>query len=244
MNRNRNLLLLVVLILVIGGLALFAWQNWSPSLSLTFLGLKSIPLPLSLLILAAILAGVITYLLIYGIFGLSNYLLKQNLQPSRPRSRKSQHQDRPGESRDRYSQSQEISDSQSSFNLNKDSEAAKEDENFDDWEQGPPKVRPSWDSSTTEQDIEEPQGSVDQSSTQKNYEAEQEPKTESWSGSVYSYGYREPSGSGVGQTESVYDADYRVITPPPPPDTSKPPENEETQEEVPDQANKSDSQSE
>ena len=244
MNKSRNLLLLFFLIFVISGLALFAWQNWSPSLSLTFLGLKSIPLPLSVWILAALVAGVITYLLIYGIFGLSNYLFKKNLQPSRPPSGKSQHQNQTGEGRDRYSQSQGISDSQSSFNLNKGSEPTEEDENFDDWEQGPPKVSHSWDSSTEEQDIEEPQESVNQGSTQKNYEAEQQPKTESWSGSVYSYGYRDPSSSGVGQTESVYDADYRVITPPPPPDPSKPTENEQTQEEVPDRVKKQDNQSE
>ncbi|UNU26612.1 LapA family protein [Microcoleus vaginatus] len=46
------------------------------------------------------------------------------------------------------------------------------------------------------------------------YEAQQEPKSKSWAGSVYSYGYRDPSQSGVGQTESVYDAEYRVIVPP------------------------------
>ncbi|MEL7036854.1 MAG: hypothetical protein AAFO04_14705 [Cyanobacteria bacterium J06592_8] len=50
-----------------------------------------------------------------------------------------------------------------------------------------------------------------------NYEVEQKPKRESWSGSVYSYGYREGGDTGVGKSESVYDADYRVITPPPPP---------------------------
>jgi hypothetical protein len=48
----------------------------------------------------------------------------------------------------------------------------------------------------------------------RDYEAKQEPKSQSWTGSVYSYGYRDPSKSGVGQTESVYDADYRVIVPP------------------------------
>ncbi|MEG5176005.1 LapA family protein [Microcoleus sp. B3-D7] len=46
------------------------------------------------------------------------------------------------------------------------------------------------------------------------YEAQQEPKSKSWAGSVYSYGYRDPSQSGVGQTESVYDAEYRVLVPP------------------------------
>ena len=49
---------------------------------------------------------------------------------------------------------------------------------------------------------------------QKDYEANQEPKSKSWAGSVYSYGYRDPNQSGVGQTESVYDAEYRVLVPP------------------------------
>ncbi|MEK0189352.1 LapA family protein, partial [Microcoleus anatoxicus] len=35
----------------------------------------------------------------------------------------------------------------------------------------------------------------------RDYEVKQEPKSQSWSGSVYSYGYRDPSKSGVGQTE-------------------------------------------
>lgn len=48
----------------------------------------------------------------------------------------------------------------------------------------------------------------------RDYEAKQQPKSQSWAGSVYSYGYRDPNQSGVGQTESVYDADYRVIVPP------------------------------
>jgi hypothetical protein len=55
------------------------------------------------------------------------------------------------------------------------------------------------------------------------YEVNQEPKTASKSGSVYSYSYREPSESGVGKTEAVYDANYRVITPP----YQKPPEPED-----------------
>ena len=48
----------------------------------------------------------------------------------------------------------------------------------------------------------------------KTFEVPQEPKTASRSGSVYSYGYREPKDKGVGKTEQVYDANYRVITPP------------------------------
>ena len=230
MDRNRKLVLLIVLIVVIGGLALFAWQNWSPSLQLTFLGLKSRPLPISIWIIGALIAGVVTYLFIYGLFELSNYLFKQNLQSPRATSRTLQHQALSRESRDRYSQSEEISNSQSSFNLNKDSELREEDENIDDWKQETPRISNSWDSSRKEQDIEDTQKSVSQDSTEKNYEVEQEPKTESCSGSVYSYAYREPSGSGVSQTESVYDADYRVITPQPPQDQSTPTRQKEDEE--------------
>ena len=233
MNRNRKLVLLIVLIAVIGSLALFAWQNWSPSLQLTFLGLKSRPLPISIWIIGALIAGVVTYLFIYGLFELSNYLFKQNLQSPRATSQTLQHQAQSGESRDRYSQSEEISNSQSSFNLNKDSELREEDENIDDWKQETPRISNSWDSSRKEQDIEDTQKSVSQDSTEKNYEVEQEPKTESCSGSVYSYGYREPSGSGVSQTESVYDADYRVITPQPPQDKSTPTRQKEDEEVLP-----------
>lgn len=233
MNRNRKLVLLIVLIAVIGSLALFAWQNWSPSLQLTFLGLKSRPLPISIWILGALIAGVVTYLFIYGLFELSNYLFKQNLQSPRATSQTLQHQAQSGESRDRYSQSEEISNSQSSFNLKKDSELREEDENIDDWKQETPIISNSWDSSRKEQDIEDTQKSVSQDSTEKNYEVEQEPKTESCSGSVYSYGYREPSGSGVAQTESVYDADYRVITPQPPQDKSTPTRQKEDEEVLP-----------
>ena len=230
MNRNRKLVLLIVLIAVIGSLALFAWQNWSPSLQLTFLGLKSRPLPISIWILGALIAGVVTYLFIYGLFELSNYLFKQNLQSPRATSQTLQHQAQSGESRDRYSQSEEISNSQSSFNLKKDSELREEDENIDDWKQETPIISNSWDSSRKEQDIEDTQKSVSQDSTEKNYEVEQEPKTESCSSSVYSYGYRSPSGSGIAQTESVYDADYRVITPQPPQDKSTPTRQKEDEE--------------
>lgn len=47
-----------------------------------------------------------------------------------------------------------------------------------------------------------------------NYETQQVPNKESGSGSVYSFGYRNSEESGVGRPESVFDADYRLITPP------------------------------
>ena len=227
MNRTRNLLLLIVLILVVGGLALFAWQNWSPDVSLTFLGLRSLPLPLSVWILAALLAGLFSYLLIYSIFVLSNYLFQKKRQPRRPRPQKSENyeddtlEDRNISSNTRPSNGpseyEGVAGSTGTFNLNKNSKPTDKNQNDDDWEQGPPGVNSSWDNDTDEEDFQDAEDFPAQSSTSENYEVKQQPKTESWSGSVYSYGYKDPSDSGVGQTESVYDADYRVITPPPPP---------------------------
>ncbi|MDF0553609.1 hypothetical protein [Kamptonema sp. UHCC 0994] len=73
-----------------------------------------------------------------------------------------------------------------------------------------------------EEEQETPSNNEDTEQKQTNYESQQEPKTQSWSGSVYSYGYREPKNTGVGQTESVYDANFRVITPPYTPTPSTP----------------------
>jgi uncharacterized integral membrane protein len=87
----------------------------------------------------------------------------------------------------------------------------------DDWVSGGSKIG----SQDGEDDWGENREIVDRSAVNdvveanpRDYEVKQEPKSKSWTGSVYSYGYRDPSQSGVGQTESVYDAEYRVIVPP------------------------------
>jgi len=45
-------------------------------------------------------------------------------------------------------------------------------------------------------------------------EAAPQPKTSYQSGTTYSYGYRDTNQSGVGQRESIFDAEYREVTPP------------------------------
>jgi uncharacterized integral membrane protein len=56
---------------------------------------------------------------------------------------------------------------------------------------------------------------VDQGSPQKtDYEIPQEPVNKYQAGSIYSYSYRSSENTGVGKTESVNDAEYRVIVPP------------------------------
>jgi hypothetical protein len=89
--------------------------------------------------------------------------------------------------------------SSSSYNsqtyIQEPEEEQEEREEWEDWEEepdAPPSAQPQ----------------------RSDYEVRRDPKTSYQSGSVYSYSYREPSDSGVGKTEAVYDADYRVIIPP------------------------------
>jgi len=65
-------------------------------------------------------------------------------------------------------------------------------------------------------------------------EPAREPKSSDRPDSVYSYSSDEPKNSGVGRTESIYDAEYRVLTPPykqqnpsSPPPNNRPQNNDE-----------------
>jgi hypothetical protein len=87
-----------------------------------------------------------------------------------------------------------------------------------DWEE---RVDEDWDlddapaaSTSTRQDFDRDRSQETSASDRTTYEAKQQPKTSSQTGSVYSYGYREPNESGVGRPDAVYDANYRIITPP------------------------------
>lgn len=69
------------------------------------------------------------------------------------------------------------------------------------------------DKSNSEDDPED-YAPEDYASEPRSYEAKPGPRTGSQSGSSYSYSYRDSTQSGVGRRESVYDADYREVTPP------------------------------
>ena len=181
---------LTLLLVVLGGLTLLLTQNWSPVLPLVFLGLKTQALPLAIWILSSIAAGAFTSLCITGLFKLSNHF-----------GRSSKRRYVSGASA-QYSQPPKTAASQP-----KPDDATATDD--DDW------------SSTTDDDDwdfedeadktrDSTQNTVKDSTTSK---VSTEPKTSNQSG-AYSYSYQEPSNSGVGKTESVYDADYRVLTPP------------------------------
>lgn len=234
---------LIIILTIIGGLILFAWQNLSPSLALVFFGWQSATLPLSVWILMAIAAGFFTAILISGLFQAFQTLT----EPDRPHSSASAAKSTPP----RYSQNFEEEEettaefdqpnySQWQVNSPSVTEPVKPKPSqtkpsqsqilAEDWETDVQPLNPSWSGAKPsthasegfnldKEDVDTAEAEEDKENwvdeEPPNYETEQTPKTESWSGSVYSYGYRDTGESGVGQSEAVYDADYRVIVPPP-----------------------------
>lgn len=220
---------LVLLLGLAGGLFLLVQFNWSP-LQLTFLGFQTPALPLALWILSAIAAGIVTNLLITSLFSLSNYFAV----------RAARSQFRQASRRSGFQAPTTPSPEPSSFKRSSSASTANDDADWNSWEgYEEPATRSSssarspatsdpiddWEAEAnddweTDDPIDTPVDSRSAGSrVRTSYEAEQEPRTTSRNGSVYSYSYREPQDSGVGKAESivgkpVVDADYRVIVPP------------------------------
>ncbi len=197
---------LILLVTILGGLTLLLAQNWSPALSLVFLGMQTQSLPLAMWILLSAAAGAFSSLFIASLLTLTNYFQFRQ-RPTQASTFSSPGNNPP---RPREPQSSSTSPPPS---------------NNDDWENNN-SGDDDWDFNETES-APNPNPQNTQSTNSNIYERYQEPKTSNQSGSVYSYGYREPKNSGVGKSESVYDADYRVIVPPANPSPSKKPENED-----------------
>lgn len=77
---------LILLVAVLGGLTLLLVQNWSPVLSLVFLGVRTQPLPLAIWILFSTTTGAFTSILIATLFNLSNYFVAGQRQTPNRRS--------------------------------------------------------------------------------------------------------------------------------------------------------------
>lgn len=198
MSTNR----IVLILLLLGGLTLLAIQNRAPEqiLPLVFLGRQTPALPLGIWVGLAIAFGIITSLLLQSLSYLANYAPSRPPAATVPKSPRPQPRRQPpvGERETRSSQ-----------------------EPTSDWENSRPTSNQEvWDE---EWEIDNQPAAINRESPKtppksergaKPYEAKQEPTTSNQSGSVYSYGYREPSDSRPGKSESIYDADYRVIVPP------------------------------
>jgi len=195
------LIRIVLLLLILGGLALLVLQNLSP-VSLVFLGTTSQVLPVGIWMAIALSAGFFTSACLQVL----SYLQRSSLE-ARIRQLKAE-PSRPSQGR-RESYKTETTSRQTSY-----TPPAQETTTADttsDWEVEESDEEEDWD--IDEEPESQPQeNAVDRDQT--TYEVRQEPKSSAQSGSVYSYSYREPSDSGVGKTEPVYDVNYRVITPP------------------------------
>ncbi|MEH2056071.1 MAG: LapA family protein [Nostoc sp.] len=202
---------LILLVAVLGGLTLLLVQNFSPALSLVFLGVRTQPLPLAIWILFSTATGGFTSILIATLFNLSNYFVTgQRQTPNRvtatsPRAKTTRREEPtsrpvtpPPPASKREEPSSDVFDDW-------ETNGSGDDWNFDEKSEGTPTPNPQ---------AQQPRDS-------KTYERQSEAKSSSQSGSVYSYSYREPKNTAAGKTESVYDADYRVIVPPYQPPTTK-----------------------
>lgn len=195
---------LFLLLLVLGCLTLLLLQNWSPVIPLVFLGGKTLPLPLAVWILFSVVAGAMTSVFITTCFNLSNYFA-----PSKPR-RQEKKVDSPPRSSPPRSSPQSSEANYTTASTTQPKTESTPNDNLDEWESDS-----SNDDWNFEEDIDRTQKSATQDTVRDNttYEANTQPN-DSYRSSSYSYSYREPSNSGVGKTESIYDADYRVLTPP------------------------------
>jgi len=226
-------------LLILGGLGLFAWQNWSPSLPLVFLGRRTQELPLAFWLVLAVVAGALTMVVLSA------------LQAAPALGDRDSDTFRGGDRPPSASPGPKTSPSSEARGT-----AAKSERSA---ASGPAATSRAgdWESSSSDwledsgEDWDAEAARSSEASTGRVYEREQRPEREVRSGSEYSYTYER--GAGVGRTESVYsqpqppevenedeedafdfdddfaapeesaprrprntvyDADYRVITPP------------------------------
>lgn len=217
-SLDMPLVRIVLLLLVVGGLALFALNNLSPVLSVQFLGMTSRTLPLAAWIGCAIAAGAFTSFLLQFLGYISSGSSRSGFVES-DQFEEEQAQTRQGSWQNR--------ENQTSFRENSATPpppsppppppATPKNKSASDWEET---VAENWDldedPTSTRKTTSQRDNFGDDSSNRPSYEKAQQPQSRSQTGSVYSWSYREAQeqDSGVGKTDVVYDANYRVITPP------------------------------
>lgn len=223
---------IVLLVVVGGGLALFAVSNWSPVLPLSFLGMQTLALPVAAWIGLAIAAGAFTSVFLQVLNSLpTGYSTQRREEPDEMPQRRRSSRREPTETLEPEHQTQYTSpppppppQTPSSKASSDWEERRREDWDFAEEPTAPTSSAPEVENWQGDRSSSAPRDTPPTGST--NYEVPQEPKTSSQSGSMYSFSYRDTPKSGVGQPDRVYDANYRVITPP----YQKPPEPSEDEE--------------
>lgn len=217
---------IILLLVVLGSLALFALQNWFPVIPLVFLGRPTIALPLAAWIIGAIAAGATTSLLISGLFQISNLFgpqIRRTRSAKTSKSRSGYEANPPRETwqETQWQANQAAAAPETETRYNDDSQRKNKRNDGSDWESsGVSDWESDWvdDSSSDsdwvddeEIDAPEPRSS---GRDRIDYDPQPEPRSSAPNSSVYSYSYKNPTNSGAGKAESIYDAEYRVIIPP------------------------------
>jgi uncharacterized integral membrane protein len=235
---------------------LFALQNQTSTIALTFLGMQTLALPLAWWVLGAIGLGSATTLAVSALFGLSSFVTRQAVRSqvrrtsraeepsststSRSNSRSTSNddslwQDWRGYENSSASRTDSRADSRadSQFDPPRNSSSNRvTSEPIDDWQQP---ISDDWEDTPPFRQPDEfaPQSSPPRTVPPRtDFEASQTPYRSNRSGSAYSYRYREPDAPPpVNPNKAVVDADYRVLVPPhrpldEPPHPPTPPQSE------------------
>ncbi|NDJ16666.1 LapA family protein [Myxacorys almedinensis] len=205
-----SLLRSVVLLMVLGSLALLTVQNWSAPMQLVFLGMRSLALPLPIWIVGALVAGILTTIVISILFRLTGFTAGRSAR--RPSPSYVAPTEPPPSSSYSYtppSYTQSVESPRTTWRTATPPSTPSDPSSGDREEWGSEDASDWFDDSSDWAD--EPRDSRS-SSRRTDYEVRQEPKSGSRSGSNYSYSYRDPDPPT--NPADVVDADYRVIIPP------------------------------
>jgi len=209
---------LILLVAVLGGLMLLLAQNWSPAVPLVFLGLRTKPISLAMWMLLSTAAGVFTSLLISSLLKLSSRSVTQrqrtSYEPSEP-PKVNKRNNRENEFKERKYTPRPASSPQPADDF---------EDTYDDWDLD--RNADDWDFEEKEYSYTNPRSSYTKIQDDRDYEDFREPEeAENDYDSVdSSYSYDKSDLNDFSEeerkTDSVYDADYRVIVPPPNPSTA------------------------
>ena len=211
---------LLILVVAIGAMAVFFWQNQQPIALVFFGGIWSLQLPLAAWVLLFAAAGALSSLVLRGLnsLGRKRPTTRDFSPPPRPR--------RPPQPPLRSEPTSNVPPSVPPASTS-------------DWQASPPSEPETWDDWTVEASrppvAQQPPEPATTESQLRNFEVAQQPQNISREGSIYSYRYREPRDRPqeapkieevvdyrqprdrpreVPKIGEVVDANYRVIVPP------------------------------
>ncbi len=206
----------LIFLVVLGGLTLLLAQNWSPAIPLVFLGLRTQPLPLAMWMLLSTTAGAFTSILISSLLQFSNPYFTQQRQ-----TKSYSTYDSPKVNKRTSRENEPYQKNPTSFSANTPPPSDEFDNTYnDDWDLDR-NVNDDWDFSEREYQTTDSRSQYTKIQDDRDYEDFPEAENDYESvDSSYSYNKRDLKNSGIGKTESIYDADYRVIIPPHNPSTT------------------------